>query len=352
MNERDEALVTLLTAFAGFVLGFAACLGLAVVEWAAWVLVLPSRRPGALHAQVTFRIDPDAPERRLGDPIEATAPDGVKLAGLWHPARHPEGRTPGTVLFLHGYAEEPSGLRERMDALNAHGWDVATLDLRVHGQSGGDRASFGPREARDIATWIDALADSGRLQSAADPTVALWGRSMGASVCVHAANDPRIAALVLEAPYDDLKAPLIRVLRRKHVPFGRLFAALLSRRTRRLSGVSLFRPSPIELAPAIHIPVLIVHGTQDPLIPLDEVRRFAASFARAATLIEVAGAGHNSVVEVGGAPLLDRVAAFLDESTVAKNHGIGLTMSVNFNENAPVFKLTVATPENVPEEPA
>ena len=344
-------MVTLLTAFAGFALGVAAILGLAVVEWAAWVLVLPSRRPGALAAQVTFLTDPDAPERRLGDPIEAIAPDGVTLAGLWHPSCHPAGRTPGTVLFIHGYAEDPSGLRERMDALNLHGWDVAALDLRAHGRSGGDRASFGPREARDISAWIDALTASGRLGNPANPAVALWGRSMGASVCVHAANDPRIAAIVLEAPYADLKAPLLRVLRRKRVPFARLFATLVPRRAAKLSGVSLFRPRPIDLAPAIQIPVLIVHGTVDPLIPLAEVRRFAGSFARA-DLIEIPGAGHNSVVEVGGRPLLDRVATFLDRAATAGNHASGLTVSVNFIENAPVTGLTFATPENTPDDPA
>lgn len=342
-------MVTLLTALAGFVLGVAVFLGLAVVEWAAWVLVLPSRRPGALEAQVTLRIDPEAPERRLGDPIETIADDGVTLAGLWHPARHPEGRAPGTVLFLHGYAEDPSGLRERMDALNDHGWDVAALDLRAHGRSGGDRASFGPREARDISTWIDALTDSGRLGRGDRPSVALWGRSMGASVCVHAAADARIAALVLEAPYADLKAPLIRVLRRKRVPFPRLFAALIPRRAERLSGVSLFRPRPIDLAPAIHVPVLIIHGTVDPLIPLDEVRRFAGSFARA-DLVEVPGAAHNSVVEIGGRPLLAHVATFLDEAAATGDHATGLTMSVNVIENAPVTGLSLATPENPPDE--
>jgi alpha-beta hydrolase superfamily lysophospholipase len=341
-------LVTLLT-LAGIVLGMTACLGLAVVEWVAWMLVLPSRRPGTLAAQVTFAIDPDAPERRLGDPIVAVAPDGVGLAGLWHPARNPEGHNRGTVLLLHGYAEDPSGLQERMDALNAHGWDVAALDLRAHGRSGGDRASFGAREARDVSTWIDILITSGRLGDQSNPTVALWGRSMGASVCVHAASDKRIAALVLEAPYADLKVPLLRVVKRKRAPFARLFAALIARRTRRLSGISLFRPSPIELAPAIHAPVLIIHGTQDPLVSLAEVRRFADAFSRA-TLIEIAGAGHNSVVEIGGAPLLDQVATFLDGATPSGNQPTGLTVSVNFMENAPVTGLTVATPENAPDD--
>src|SRR5262249_23682067 len=154
-----------------------------VIEWGAWVLVLPNRRLS--HSPT----DP-----ALGDPIEIEATDGVRLAGLWHAADVPTGRT---VLLLHGFAE-PTSLRIRIEVLTRHGWNVAALDSRGHGRSGGDRSSFGGREADDVRTWIDAL----RARVGSDLAVTAWGRSMGAGIIVRAAAaDPRIAALVLESPY-------------------------------------------------------------------------------------------------------------------------------------------------------
>lgn len=309
-------------AVSGFVLGLSCCLAMAVVEWAAWVLVLPGRRPGSVEAQPAFAADPDAPEHRPGEPIEAVATDGVRLAGVWRPAGADRGGGRGrVVLLIHGFAEDPSALLARMEALNRHGWDVAALDSRAHGRSGGDRGSFGGRESADVAAWLDALAASGRLLPAGGP-VAVWGRSMGAAIAARAAaDDLRIAALVLEAPYLDLEATLAAVIRRKRVPLPRLAARLVAGRARALAGVSLTSPRPIDLAPRIDAPTLVLHGADDALIPLADARRLARAFPRPATLIEVPGAGHNSVVDVGGAALLERIAGFLDDAVAGRATG-------------------------------
>ena len=297
----------------GFLLGLISCLVLAVVDWAAWVLVLPSRRPGTLAAQLNFALNINSLERSMGDPIEARGVDGVKLAGLWHESSHPQGRCRGTVLLIHGFAEDPSGLRARMEALNAHGWTVAALDARAHGRSEGDRGTFGARESKDVASWMAKLSESGRIP-VDSPTLAIWGRSMGAAIAIRAAaENPRtFAALILEAPYVDLRSTFIRVLARKRVPFPRFFARLILRRAGKLAGVSLAHPRPIDMAPSVHAPTMILHGTEDSLIPLTEIRAFAQLFSQRAEVIEVLGGGHNTVVEVGGPPLLDRVATFLD----------------------------------------
>jgi alpha-beta hydrolase superfamily lysophospholipase len=326
-----------LVAAAGFALGLVCCAALAVIEWAAWVMILPGRRPGSLAAELDFEADPSSPSRRLGDPIEAVAADGVRLAGIWHAADPPEaeaaaggdppGKLParprGTVLVLHGFAEDPSALADRMAALNRHGWNVAALDTRAHGRSGGEFGSFGGREAADVRTWIDALAANGRVgnknehgaEDGPAPVVAVWGRSMGAAIAARAAaNDPRIGAVVLEAPYVDLEETLTRVLKRKRIPLPGLLAGLVLKRAGAIAGVSLVRPRPIDLVPTIHAPALVLHGTDDTLIPLEDARLLAGSFPRPARLIEVPGAGHSTVVEVGGPGLLDRVATFLDEA--------------------------------------
>ncbi|MDR3632732.1 MAG: DNA internalization-related competence protein ComEC/Rec2 [Isosphaeraceae bacterium] len=280
----------------GFLIGLAACGALLVVEWGAWTLVLPRRKLGS-HDE----------DEGPGEPIEALAADGVRLAGLWHPAAT---AAQGTVLLLHGFAE-PTSLRGRIEALNRRGWNVASLDSRGHGRSGGVHTTFGGREAGDVRSWIDALA--GRLGPSS--CVAAWGRSMGAAVVMRAAaDDPRIATVVLEAPYVDLEAAIATVLRRFHIPLSRLFASLIAHRAERLAGVSLTRPRPIDIAPRISARALVVHGAIDTLVPLAEAQRLAEALPGPATLVDVPGAGHINVVDVGGDELLARIAVFLDES--------------------------------------
>ena len=59
------------------------------------------------------------------------------------------------------------------------------------------------------------------------------------------------------------------------------------------------------------MPALILHGAADPIIPPAEAGRLAAAFPLPAAVVEVAGARHGDVFEVGGLEVLEHIAAFL-----------------------------------------
>ena len=146
------------------------------------------------------------------------AADGARLAGLWYPAG-PREPTGGTAILLHGFAEASSDVQaQRVAALNQAGWNVAALDLRGYGPSEGPFASFGGREADDVRTWLDALAE--RVGPANELLPVLWGRSMGAAIAVRAAAlDSRIRALVLESPMVSLDDAMAVWFRKRRAPF-------------------------------------------------------------------------------------------------------------------------------------
>jgi alpha-beta hydrolase superfamily lysophospholipase len=251
------------------------------------------------------------------EPIEIRAVDGVRLIGRWLPA--PGALVTGrTVLLLHGFAEASSVLEaRRAAALNRHGWNVAVLDSRGYGQSGGAFATFGGYEARDIGLWLDSLSERiARASLGVSLRPVLWGRSMGAAIAVRAAaEDHRLIALVLESPMVDLETSMSIVLRNRTLPCSKLLARLITGRATKLAGVPIHRPRPIDSAPQIACPTLIVHGTNDTLVSIDEAHRLARAFGSLPQWIEVPDARHTDVIDKGGEPLLDRIAGFLDEAT-------------------------------------
>ncbi|HEX8201271.1 MAG TPA: alpha/beta fold hydrolase, partial [Isosphaeraceae bacterium] len=276
----------------GFGLGLVACLALAVIEWGAWTLVMPRRPPLAV-----------APDDPPWEPVEVRAADGARLRGSWRP---PGGGTSRLALLHHGFGEAGASMRGRAEALARLGWGVVVPDARGFGRSDGDRSSFGGREADDLRAWIDALA----VRHGPGLFLVAWGRSMGAAVVLRAAaGDPRIGALILEAPYPDLVATVGAWLARLRLP--RALAGPLVLRAGTLAGVSLARPRPIDLAPAVRAPALILHGAADPIIPPAEAARLAAAFSHPVAVVDVAGARHADVFEVGGPEVLGRIAAFL-----------------------------------------
>jgi competence protein ComEC len=287
-----------LVTLGGLALGWSLFAALAAVVWGAWALVRPGGR----------RFDPPEPEPPPWERIGVLSRDGVRLAGAWRPATGPP--TGRTALLVHGLGEDRHALRGRAEALAARGWNVALLDARDRGESGGRWTTFGAREAPDLAAWLDEIA--GRVAPATFVPVA-WGRSMGAAIGLRcAAETGRLVALVLEAPYDDLRNSVALWLGRRRLP-GALAGPML-RHAARLAGASLHRPAPVELAPRVAVPVLVLAGDQDVIAPPAMARRLAAAFPAPAELVVVPGARHADVFDAGGPALADRVAAFLDRA--------------------------------------
>jgi len=281
----------------GLVVGLLAVSVMAVVEFGAWILVTPGR-PLALPADDPYP----------GEPIQTSASDGARLVGTWHGHPEADGRT---LLLLHGLAEGRQMMRARADGIFARGWNVAVLDARAYGDSGGGLASFGGREVADLGLWVDAVAR----KVGPGLRLAVWGRSMGAAVALRAAADaPRVRALVLEAPYIDLHRTAATLIRRYGLPGSRPLAALVLRRAGRLAGVSLHRPRPIDVAPRVAVPALILRGTGDALVSESETSALAAALGGPVETVAVPSARHSKIVDVGGPALIDRVGEFLDRA--------------------------------------
>ena len=279
-------------AIAGVLLGAGLCLALTILEWGAWTLILPGRR----------RYDREA-EPPPWEPIEVIAADGATLRGAW---LEPSGPKIGAIVFLHGFGEDRSGMRGRAEAMAHRGWAAAILDSRGRRESEGTFTAFGGFEAADVSAWLDAL--HGRA-----PRFLAWGRSMGAAVAARAAaDDPRIAGLILEAPYADLGAAVAAWLGLMRLP--KLFAAPMLARASKLAGVSLREPRPVAVARRVTIPTLILHGTADPVCLPAEVSRLAQAFAGPVEIIEVEGAKHGDVFDLGGSSLVERVTAWTSRS--------------------------------------
>ena len=146
---------------------------------------------------------------------------------------------------------------------------------------------------------------------------------MGAAIALRAAAlDRRAVGLVLEAPMVDLVASTATVLRRRRLPFARILARLVVRRAGKLAGMRIDRPSPVEVAPGVRCSTVIIHGTDDPIVPLADARRLAGAFRSPPHWFEVAGAKHIDLIDKGGDALLKQVAAVLERG-LRRRHALG-----------------------------
>jgi pimeloyl-ACP methyl ester carboxylesterase len=105
-----------------------------------------------------------------------------------------------TVVVCHGYLSQRSDVLTLVTSLQDHQYNVFLFDFTGHGTSPGI-TTLGYRETPELRAAIQALAGRDDLDK---KHFGLWGVDLGAYVALEvASSDGRIAAFVVDDPYDD-----------------------------------------------------------------------------------------------------------------------------------------------------
>jgi alpha-beta hydrolase superfamily lysophospholipase len=119
---------------------------------------------------------------------------GVVLKG-WR--CRPREHARGTIVYLHGVADNRGSAANTIKRYTDKGFDVIAYDSRGHGESEGSICTFGYFEKEDLRTIVARIQNQ---------PVVLIGTSLGAAVAIQAAaSDPRIAAVVAAETFLDLR---------------------------------------------------------------------------------------------------------------------------------------------------
>jgi len=235
--------------------------------------------------------------------VEVVTEDGVLLKGwVIEPAGGVE--KDAVLVIMHGYTscKADPDLLAVASAFAKMGYWVVMFDFRGHGESNGT-TTIGPKEARYDAPAILGLVEErfpGR-------PVALLGYSMGGVVAIMAGNgDPRVTAIISDSPYPVLSEVVPRWLKAK-MGIPTWYSSLIGFWGSLFSGEDLdFGPMKLE---SIDKPLLVIVGTEDPLVTPEEAEQIAEKSPRGETLI-VEGAGHVEAARVLG---IDTYTKIIDD---------------------------------------
>jgi uncharacterized protein len=254
--------------------GFAA--GTALLVVALGFTVAPSIAAGGLLHPARVALYSTLPQ---GCIERAYAGDGMTLRGWSCAARGPRR---GSVVYLHGVADNRSSAVGVIDWLTQRGFDVVAYDSRAHGQSDGSVCTYGFYEKRDLKHVIDTLAPG---------PVLLLGNSLGGAVAIQGAvGNDRVVGVIAAEAFSDLRTIAIerapRFLPRPVI--ARAFRVAEERGHFEVAAVS-----PAVAAASLRIPVLLIHGANDVDTRPEHSHRIFAALKGPKQLLLVRGAGHN-----------------------------------------------------------
>jgi pimeloyl-ACP methyl ester carboxylesterase len=276
----------------------------------------PIRRPLTqnlvLQADVSFA---QISVRR--EPFDVRGPDGILLHGWKIGAAQPNG---SWVLLFHGVADNRMGVLEHALFLLRAGYGVTLMDARAHGESEGPIATYGWLERNDTRAILDALVTSEH-----PIHILALGESMGAGIALQsAAIDPRIEAVVAEAPFASLReASYDYAGLQKYPLLGKtLFAPgawVMLARGESIAGFPAAEVSPEHAVAARAFPVFLICDAADTTLPCRHAMKIYAAARGPKSLWVVPDAYHTAALGYVPAEFRRRVLQFFGDPSLPRD---------------------------------
>ena len=233
--------------------------------------------------------------------VKVGPPEATLSVSMIEPKESP--RPPrGTVLVLHGVLDRSAAMIPVARAMAGAGYRAVLVDLRGRGRSTGKYMTFGVQEAKDLSQVIDALEQKGLLAG----NLGVYGISYGATTSIHlAAGDRRVRAVVAVEPFSAAREEVPHFARVMVPGVGLLISDAAYQQSLDEAGrIAHFDPDEADAVKAIQrtsVPVLIIHGTNDWVVPHQQSERLHAAAPDHSQLVSVPYLGHVALwVDPGG----------------------------------------------------
>ena len=221
--------------------------------------------------------------------VTFTLTDGLRTPGWGIQGQNPDRPT---IVIVHGFGDSRYGALRRVPMVLPYARKVVVFDLPGQGESESKHGYGGLREPDDVLQVLEELEpDDAR-------RVVLLGVSMGAGVAIAAAAKAEdalrqaILGVIAESPYRHWDEPLHNMFRHRRyprwpiIPLAGLWLGLTAKGFKQFDRTTH--------AAKLACPLLVLHGSEDGLCPIDSARQIADA-APQGRIIEIEGGHHNDL---------------------------------------------------------
>ena len=250
--------------------------------------------------------------------VETAEPDGLPWEAVCIPGAGgkslfgwfiPAGPRAPAVAVLHGWGGNAQMMLPLARPLHDAGFALLFFDARCHGRSDGDSFASLPRFAEDLTcavNWLQARPEVDARR------VGVIGHSVGAGAALlMASRNPTVAGVVSLAAFAHPATMMRRWLQSMHIPHFPLGAYILWY-VQRTIGRRFDDIAPCHTIGLIHCPVLLVHGTDDQVVPADDARAIHAGRQSERVSLLLLPGGHDDCSELDS--VMSEVIEFLNRA--------------------------------------
>jgi pimeloyl-ACP methyl ester carboxylesterase len=233
--------------------------------------------------------------------VELRSVNDTRLHAWWIPA---EGAAP-VIVVLHGWGGNSSLMLPLAPHIHDAGFHALFVDARNHGLSEHDSFSSMPRFAEDLevaVAWVRERHDA--------TAVGVIGHSVGAGALIFSASkgvpiDAAVSVSSFAHPGE---------MMHENMPFPKPVVKAILEAVQRTIGYRFDDFAPRVRVVAVDIPLLLVHGDNDDVVPITNLHQLADAHGGAEVII-VPGGGHSDLTPFE--PYIDDIVAFFTRNLPA-----------------------------------
>jgi uncharacterized protein len=198
----------------------------------------------------------------------------------------------GTVLIFHGINGNKSMLLAEANQFLNFGYNIMSVDLRGHGNSGGHTSTLGVMETEEVKLAYDYVIAKG------EKNIFIYGISMGAVIVIKAVKDYELKpkGIIIESPFASLQHHLKARSRNLGFP-EQPFAFLVTGWIGLERGFNGYNHKTTDYAKSITCPVLLQWGEKDSYVKKVETEAIFKNITSADKKLNVyENAGHESLL--------------------------------------------------------
>lgn len=238
-----------------------------------------------------------------------TTEDGYRLKAA---AFAPETESSRWALLLHGYTGWKEELYPIAFQYVKQGYHVLVPDMRCSGESEGDFIGMGWTDRLDNQLWLSEI-----LSRDEHAQIVIHGQSMGASCALMMTGEElpaQVRAIVSDCAYTDAWQMFAKQMADwfSLPSFPLLDSMNLMLQLR--GGYDLKDASAISAIKNTSLPILIIHGEADDMIPVSMAYELYDAAAGEKELLIIPGAGHAQAADKNPKLYYDTVFGFLEKA--------------------------------------
>lgn len=216
------------------------------------------------------------------------------------------------VLLLHGYTGWKEELYPIAYQYVQRGYHALVPDMRCSGESEGDFIGMGWTDRLDNMLWLNKI-----LAQDPEAEIVIHGQSMGAACALMMSGEnlpSQVSAIISDCAYTDAYSMFGKQMKDW---FGLPSFPLLDSMNLMLQlrgGYDLKDASALAAVKKTSLPVLIIHGDQDDMVPVDMAYELYDAAGGQKELLIIPGAGHAQAMDKDPEAYYGTVFDFLNKN--------------------------------------